>query len=96
MMASEKKPNQDGDENETWEPTSLPAKGRRKISVSWFRQSSFGVSFPKLRLPRQHTIASTEMVDNEEQYESIPENDDPGVSLFKMVLSVSLINFALV
>ena len=42
-----------------------PQKGRgkkrgiRKISMPWFRQSSFGIGLAKLRLPRQHTIAST-------------------------------------
>ena len=31
----------------------------RKISMPWFRQSSFGIGLSKLRLPRQHTIASS-------------------------------------
>ena len=31
---------------------------RRKISMPWFRQSSFGLGLAKLRLPKQHTIAS--------------------------------------
>ena len=41
-----------------------PGKGggkkgrRRKISMPWFRQSSFGLGLNKLRLPKQHTIAS--------------------------------------
>ena len=30
---------------------------RRKISMPWFRQSSFGLGLSKLRLPKQHTIA---------------------------------------
>ena len=43
-----------------------PVKGsgkkgrRRKISMPWFRQSSFGVGLQKLRLPKQHTIASSD------------------------------------
>ena len=37
---------------------SKPAKNRRKISMPWFRQSSFGMTIAKLRLPRQHTIAA--------------------------------------
>lgn len=37
---------------------SKPAKSRRKISMPWFRQSSFGMTIAKLRLPRQHTIAA--------------------------------------
>ena len=39
---------------------SKPAKNRRKISMPWFRQSSFGMTIAKLRLPRQHTIAAPE------------------------------------
>merc|ERR1712117_206843 len=35
-----------------------PAKNRRKISMPWFRQSSFGMTIARLRLPRQHTIAA--------------------------------------
>ena len=31
---------------------------RRKISMPWFRQSSFGIGLTKLRLPKQNTIAS--------------------------------------
>ena len=31
---------------------------RRKISMPWFRQSSFGIGLSKIRLPKQHTIAS--------------------------------------
>ena len=43
-----------------------PVKGskkkdrRRKISMPWFRQSSFGIGLTKLRLPKQHTIASAD------------------------------------
>ena len=43
-----------------------PVKGsgkkgrRRKISMPWFRQSSFGMGLQKFRLPKQHTIALTE------------------------------------
>ena len=36
-----------------------PSGRRRKISLPWFRQSSFGMSFARLRLPKQHTIASS-------------------------------------
>ena len=32
------------------------SSGRRKISLPWFRQSSFGERLTKLRLPRQHTV----------------------------------------
>ena len=35
-------------------------KKRRKISMPWFRQSSFGMSLARLRLPKQHTIATSE------------------------------------
>ncbi len=33
-----------------------PKTSRRKISLPWFRQSSFGERLTKLRLPRQHTV----------------------------------------
>jgi hypothetical protein len=45
--------------------SSLPkksSKSRRKISMPWFRQSSFGMSLARLRLPKQHTIATSEEV----------------------------------
>ena len=54
-----------------------PGKGggkkgrRRKISMPWFRQSSFGLGLNKLRLPKQHTIASNSDVPAE--YD--PENE---------------------
>ncbi len=38
---------------------------RRKISMPWFRQSSFGISLTRFRLPKQHTIAATSDVDFE-------------------------------
>ena len=41
---------------------SKPAKNRRKISMPWFRQSSFGMTIARLRLPRQHTIAAPDPV----------------------------------
>ena len=41
-------------------PVSKPTKSRRKISMPWFRQSSFGMTIAKLRLSRQHTIAAPE------------------------------------
>jgi len=41
-------------------PSPPPGKPRRlrKISMPWFRQSSFGMSLARLRLPKQHTIAT--------------------------------------
>ena len=33
-----------------------PPQPRRKISLPWFRQSSFGISTASKRLPKQHTI----------------------------------------
>lgn len=41
-------------------PVSKSTKSRRKISMPWFRQSSFGMTIAKLRLSRQHTIAAPE------------------------------------
>lgn len=38
-------------------------KSRRKISLPWFRQSSFGMSLSRLRLPKQHTIATSDEAD---------------------------------
>ncbi len=81
-MASEKKLLDDCySETKMAESSSLPVKGRRKISVTWFRQSSFGMSLSRLRLPRQHTIA-TELIHDEECHvdETIPENGLLGVS----------------
>ena len=55
-----------------------PGKGggkkgrRRKISMPWFRQSSFGLGLNKLRLPKQHTIASSNS-DVPAEYD--PENE---------------------
>lgn len=34
-----------------------PLQPRRKISLPWFRQSSFGLGAAGKRLPKQHTIA---------------------------------------
>ena len=39
---------------------SKPHKSKRKISMPWFRQSSFGMSLARLRLPKQHTIATSD------------------------------------
>lgn len=41
-----------------------PPKSRRKISMPWFRQSSFGMSLARLRLPKQHTIATPDEAGN--------------------------------
>ena len=48
-------------ENENCSPSKGGGKKgrRRKISMPWFRQSSFGLGLNKLRLPKQHTIASS-------------------------------------
>lgn len=35
-----------------------PISTRRKISLPWFRQHSFGMGLARLRLPKQHTVAS--------------------------------------
>lgn len=43
-------------------------KSRRKISMPWFRQSSFGMSLSRLRLPKQHTIATPD--------HALPDDDD--------------------
>ena len=40
-------------------PNSSSHRSKRKISMPWFRQSSFGLGLAKLRLPKQHTIAGT-------------------------------------
>lgn len=37
-----------------------PLQPRRKISLPWFRQSSFGLGAAGKRLPKQHTIAVTD------------------------------------
>jgi hypothetical protein len=59
---------------------SHPSRSRRKISMPWFRQSSFGMSLARLRLPKQHTIA-TENLQDEKQPAASPERDDAvGVS----------------
>jgi len=42
---------------------SHPSRSRRKISMPWFRQSSFGMSLARLRLPKQHTIATENLND---------------------------------
>ena len=41
-------------------PGKKPSKSHRKISMPWFRQSSFGMSLSRLRLPKQHTIATSD------------------------------------
>ena len=48
-------------ENDSGSPVKDSSKKsrRRKISMPWFRQSSFGIGLTKLRLPKQHTIASS-------------------------------------
>ena len=37
-------------------PATAPPQPRRKISLPWFRQSSFGIGTASKRLPKQHTI----------------------------------------
>ena len=37
-------------------PVHPPQQPRRKISLPWFRQSSFGIGTASKRLPKQHTI----------------------------------------
>merc|ERR1712110_318185 len=46
-------------ENDNLSPNKGKKSRRRKISMPWFRQSSFGLGLQKLRLPKQHTIASS-------------------------------------
>ena len=38
-------------------PVGGSRRGGRKISLPWFRQSSFGLGGPSKRLAKQHTIA---------------------------------------
>ena len=38
-----------------------PPQSRRKISLPWFRQSSFGLGGLHQRLPKQHTIATSNL-----------------------------------
>jgi hypothetical protein len=64
-------------------PSSLPVKSRRKISMPWFRQSSFGMSLARLRLPKQHTIA-TELLNDDGPKETIPEDAPPVVSVLQL------------
>jgi hypothetical protein len=48
-------------------------KSRRKISLPWFRQSSFGMSLARLRLPKQHTIATSDEAEaSAEKAEALP------------------------
>jgi len=54
---------------------SHPSRSRRKISMPWFRQSSFGMSLARLRLPKQHTIA-TENLDDEKQKTTVERDAD--------------------
>ena len=51
-----------------------PSRSRRKISMPWFRQSSFGMSLARLRLPKQHTIATENLIDEKQK---TPEDSDP-------------------
>ena len=37
-------------------PSKTGGSSRRKISLPWFRQASFGEKLTKLRLPRQTTV----------------------------------------
>ena len=53
---------------------SHPSRSRRKISMPWFRQSSFGMSLARLRLPKQHTIATENLIDEKPK---TPEDVDP-------------------
>ena len=53
------RPSQKETENGSPQKGSGKKTRRRKISMPWFRQSSFGIGLTKLRLPRQHTIASS-------------------------------------
>ena len=46
------------DQNSPVKGSSGKKNRRRKISMPWFRQSSFGIGLSKIRLPKQHTIAS--------------------------------------
>ena len=57
--------------------SSHPSRSRRKISMPWFRQSSFGMSLARLRLPKQHTIATEVMPDEKQNSGS---DRDPDVS----------------
>ena len=50
---------------------SHPSRSRRKISMPWFRQSSFWMSFARLRLTKQHTIATENLED-----EKKPKSDE--------------------
>lgn len=54
--------------------SSHPSRSRRKISMPWFRQSSFGMSLARLRLPKQHTIATENLIDEKQK---TPEDSDP-------------------
>ena len=48
----------DTDQTSPVKSSSTKKNRRRKISMPWFRQSSFGIGLTKLRLPKQNTIAS--------------------------------------
>jgi hypothetical protein len=63
--------------------SSHPSRSRRKISMPWFRQSSFGMSLARLRLPKQHTIA-TELMPDEKQNSG--SDRDPDVSCRELKL----------
>jgi len=93
-MASEKRsdngshPEEDEVQQPRQKPSSMPVKSRRKISMPWFRQSSFGMSLARLRLPKQHTIA-TELLNDDGPKETIPEIVPPVVSFLLSLLCFS-------
>ena len=65
-------------------PSGKPPKtGRRKISLPWFRQSSFGERLTKLRLPRQHTVdcSSTVAVSQPSSRSSTPTGGSRSASI---------------
>ena len=59
---------------------SHPSRSRRKISMPWFRQSSFGMSLARLRLPKQHTIATEVLPDDDGQTQNSGLERDAVVS----------------
>ena len=64
---------------------SHPSRSRRKISMPWFRQSSFGMSLARLRLPKQHTIATEVLPDDDDgQIKNSGSERDAAVSLVSL------------
>lgn len=65
FLASSSRPPTNNPSSTSSSSSSKPPKSRRKISMPWFRQSSFGMSLARLRLPKQHTIAASSVVDED-------------------------------